>query len=319
MSSGTPFPDPRLDQGSNTYVSVTIVTASFTFISTIIVALRLAYRAFTASLKWDDWVCLGALLFAYALLVTTILISTVGQAGHHIYEYDRHDLEKYIKILLANNIVYCTSIFLTKISILFFYHRLFFVNEALMRTSLIVGGITIAHWITSVVGFGIWLSPAHPQWKAEKLSTDEWVKPFWITVSALNMLLDFTILCMPQPIVWRLQQALRRKMMLSVLFAIGTFVCITTIVRVYYLSIIDYDDVTYTLSTVGIWTMLEMHLGIICACLPVIAGLVRFLSTRRRGKTPRTASDLSSAYENSRTPKKRTIRNYGDCWVDVRE
>ena len=98
MSSGTTFPDPGLDQGSNTYVGVTIVTASFTFISTITVALRLAYRAFTASLKWDDWVCLSALLFAYALLVTTILISTVGQAGHHIYEYDRHDLQKHIKV-----------------------------------------------------------------------------------------------------------------------------------------------------------------------------------------------------------------------------
>ena len=62
-------------------------TAMMTVLSTVSVILRFTSRRLTFSIKWDDWACLGALVFAYGYLASISLDSTVGPAGHHIEEY----------------------------------------------------------------------------------------------------------------------------------------------------------------------------------------------------------------------------------------
>lgn len=69
------------------------VTAMMTFLSTVSVILRFTSRGITLSVKWDDWACLGALVFAYGFLMSISLDSTVGRAGYHVEEYSMQTLE----------------------------------------------------------------------------------------------------------------------------------------------------------------------------------------------------------------------------------
>lgn len=74
------------------------ITAMVTFLATIFVGLRLASRLLTVKIKSDDWVCLTALIFAYATLTTTVLTGTVGRSGWDISQYDRFTIERRSKV-----------------------------------------------------------------------------------------------------------------------------------------------------------------------------------------------------------------------------
>ncbi|RYP04515.1 hypothetical protein DL764_004416 [Monosporascus ibericus] len=61
------------------------------------VIMRFLARRLAMSFWWDDWTILGALVFAYGLMTTTALVSTVGGAGYHVYEYSMEQLEKFLQ------------------------------------------------------------------------------------------------------------------------------------------------------------------------------------------------------------------------------
>lgn len=67
-------------------------------ISSSLVALRFFSRHIPKSIKWDDWLCLMSLLFAYGILVITALSGTVGRARYHITLNTTDGLAKFYKV-----------------------------------------------------------------------------------------------------------------------------------------------------------------------------------------------------------------------------
>ncbi|KAL4747554.1 hypothetical protein BDW72DRAFT_209501 [Aspergillus terricola var. indicus] len=279
MSQATP--DPLPDHISHNYVIFISVASVMTLISTVIVALRILTRVLTISAKWDDWAILGALVFAYGFLTTTVLVATVAHAGYQITQYDMATLGKWSQIALANNVLYNCSITLSKLSVLLLYRRLFAVSKPLRTATWIVGAIAVASYIAAVFGLVFATDPVHAQWQPWVPHRSIHNEAFWIAMGAINAALDFTIFCMPQPIVWRLHQTRQRKVLVSLVFALGGFVCIASIVRLYYMATIDVNNATYTMSTPGIWTMIEMEVTIICACLPIVPSMLKYYQQRQ--------------------------------------
>ncbi|RDK43710.1 hypothetical protein M752DRAFT_313575 [Aspergillus phoenicis ATCC 13157] len=225
-----------------TFVSVTGV---MTLLSTCLVALRFISRSLTLSIKLDDWFCLLALIFSYGLLCTTALVTTVGHAGIHITQYkDPLVLERYFQITLADMVIYNVSVGLTKISILLFYRRIFSINKTFLFCNWVVTGLSAGACIAAVSGLIFSSDPVDAQWKFWEPSTTIHNKSFWIAMGAVNILLDVTILILPQPVVWRLKQTRRCRIMLSLVFSLGGFVCVTSIVRLVYMATIDVTDLT---------------------------------------------------------------------------
>lgn len=74
------------------------ISALMIVISSSLVALRFVSRHITKSIKWDDWLCLMSLLFAYGILVITALSGTVGRAGYHVTVDTTHGLAKFYKV-----------------------------------------------------------------------------------------------------------------------------------------------------------------------------------------------------------------------------
>ncbi|PLB54710.1 hypothetical protein P170DRAFT_346861 [Aspergillus steynii IBT 23096] len=282
MASQSQPPPGLPDHISPLYVVFLSITGVMTFLSTCCVIARFVSRYYTLSIKWDDWFCLLALVFAYGFLCTTALVATVGRSGFHLMQYtDPLVLEKFFQITLANNVIYNVSVGLSKISILLFYQRIFAINKAFLFCTWVTVGLSVGACMAAIFGLIFSSNPVQAQWKFWLPHTTINNKSFWIAMGIVNILLDVTVLALPQPMVWRLHQTRQRRILLSLVFSLGGFVCIASTIRLVYMATVDVNDLTYTFVTPGIWTMIEMNISIICACLPVIPNLVRYVRANR--------------------------------------
>lgn len=126
-----------------------------------------------------------------------------------------------VQITLADMVIYNVSVGLTKISILLFYRRIFFINKTFLFCNWVVTGLSAGACIAAVSGLIFSSDPVDAQWKFWEPSTTIHNKSFWIAMGAVNILLDVTILILPQPVVWRLKQTRRCRIMLSLVFSLG--------------------------------------------------------------------------------------------------
>jgi len=93
-------------------------------------------------------------------------------------------------------------------------------------------------------------------------------------IQAFNIFLDISILIMPLPIMWRLHRPWQDKLALSGVFLLGGFIVSASIYRLVALTQIKTDDLTYTTYGGIVWTFVEPCIGLVCACLPTIRGLL---------------------------------------------
>ena len=95
------------------------------------------------------------------------------------------------------------------------------------------------------------------------------------------MVTDIAILILPMHPVWHLRIPQAQKLAVMGIFLLGGFVCIASIVRLYYLDRISNSDPTWTTFNAATWSTVEVCLGVVSACLPVMSPLFRsVLNTR---------------------------------------
>ncbi|KAL8916463.1 MAG: hypothetical protein Q9208_008495 [Pyrenodesmia sp. 3 TL-2023] len=91
-----------------------------------------------------------------------------------------------------------------------------------------------------------------------------------------NMLTDILILAMPVSIVWSLHLDTHKKLGVCAMFLLGGFTCIAGVVRFCYLENVGKgSDPTWDTIDSAIWATVEPCIGIVSACLPVMAPLFR--------------------------------------------
>jgi xanthine/uracil permease len=110
---------------------------------------------------------------------------------------------------------------MAKVSVLFFYRRIFAVDNAFLLATRIIGALVVGYLVSAVCGLIFADNPVEAQWKVWLPHTSIEDKTFWTAMGIINVLLDFSILCMPQPLVWKLHLTTQRKILLSLLFFLG--------------------------------------------------------------------------------------------------
>ncbi|MCJ1456493.1 hypothetical protein MMC28_006854 [Mycoblastus sanguinarius] len=126
----------------------------------------------------------------------------------------------------------------------------------------------------------------------------------YLTAGIFNLLIDVIIIVLPMPMLWGLQLPRAKKIALTGLFGIGAAICVITILRIKAFHDLYLADLTYSLASGGLWTVLEPTLGIINACLPVIPPVIQRLSNsrafswaQRASKSGQTGSGILSTHE----------------------
>ncbi|KAL4914877.1 hypothetical protein BDW62DRAFT_219816 [Aspergillus aurantiobrunneus] len=97
----------------------------------------------------------------------------------------------------------------------------------------------------------------------------------WFFNGGLNIATDLAILVLPIPVLSHLRLPKRQKVGVILIFATGGFACVTSMVRLNYLTVAtNTTDPTRDNGPIALWSQIELNSGIICCCLPPLQPLV---------------------------------------------
>ncbi|ETS81013.1 hypothetical protein PFICI_06015 [Pestalotiopsis fici W106-1] len=181
-------------------------------------------------------------------------------------------------------VLYITSRDLVRLSILLFYQRIF--GRDPLAKPILFGCTPISYFWTSWDG----------EHEGHCISTNG---IFW--AGALVVIaIDIWVMLIPLPFIMKLKFSLRKKLLSGVMFTFGIFVVIVSLYRLKTITRFTLSrNPTADFVDVGIWSGLELYVGIICACLPnfhsllkpVYARIGSFFASKTKG--PQSASSGS--------------------------
>lgn len=243
---------------------------AFTVLATVGVGLRfgskrLAHNPFGI----DDWL----LLFALVCYFATEIWFSADIIGREASSPDDDLYKTYLKYIYVYSVFYWTIIPLVEVSILIFYRRVFFPSSFRWISAILIA-ICTGWFIAGIIieigypGYSIdyWFpGSAHTHWNLDYLK-------FWLVMGIIEVTLEVIILILPIRELYHLQLSAEKRMLCSLIFAMGSFVVITGIVRI--IKVYKPSGAEVDLTQGDIW--LNVHLGtaIICACLPTYRPLV---------------------------------------------
>jgi hypothetical protein len=222
------------------------------------------------NVQWDDYMSIVALALANGFFYVCV-IGMRESLGLHITEIqDPFQIIAFLKNIYVGNILYTLSITAIKLSVLAFYWRLF---EIKARIAIYVVTAAAITWCISILLCVIFnCIPVKAAWDitvqgAHCIS----IRAIYLGGSVPNVCLDLIIVLMPLPYVWRLHAPLAQRIVLAGMFALGTFIAVVSLVRLIIflqIPIATQGDVTYNFREIIVWSIVEVNIGLSCACLP---------------------------------------------------
>lgn len=130
----------------------------------------------------------------------------------------------------------------------------------------------------------------------------------YLSSAPVNIITDLAILFLPMPILTSMKLPRNEKIILVATFSFGAFVAVVDVVRIAYLesaalarlqdkgisspSTAQEGDYSWIASLSFMWSAVEVHIGIICACVPGVKPLVSKVFPSLLG-TIKKAGDLA--------------------------
>jgi hypothetical protein len=135
------------------------------------------------------------------------------------------------------------------------------------------------------------------------------VKHLFIGGTTPNIVADVILLFMPLPYLYRLHMSVSKRLLLAGVFLVGGFVSVVSIIRLTVLTSQDLNnpDITYYMTDVVMWTMVEENIGLTCCNLPSLRPVLTFLRT---GSFFASSEQSQSAY-GGKTPASRSKNTRG--------
>jgi len=297
-------------------------------LSTLFVTGRFVSRgAIVKRIMRDDYIIGLAWIIATGLSIGVCLAAANG-LGRHELDVPTEWVRTLRKAIYAVSIMYQPALMATKTSILVFYLTLSAGDRtfkwACIATliavnaggfALTMGTIFQCRPVSAVFDLMI---PAGAQ------CTD--VLTIYLASVPLNLITDLALLLLPMPIITAMRLPRKQKIILVVTFSAGLFVAVVDVVRISYLQdaaearlsaiqrlngqtaavTAEMLDSSWFLSYTYLWTAIEVHVGIMCACVPALKPLVaRFLPRMLKdaGESSRAVSAMEkSAAVDMNTP-----------------
>lgn len=117
-----------------------------------------------------------------------------------------------------------------------------------------------------------------------------------------NVVTDFLIYALPLPTFFTLKLRKRQKAGLLVVFSLSTFVVLAGSFRTHQVIKILHGtyDVTWNGFEMWIWTAVEVNLGVICGCIPMMQPLFKYFGEGVRRTSKSTLETTRARFETTR-------------------
>ncbi|RAK90255.1 hypothetical protein BO79DRAFT_253672 [Aspergillus costaricaensis CBS 115574] len=225
-----------------------------------------------------------------------------GQGRHIIFI---KDLVSFSKGYVAAIVSYSYTVMVTKISILIFYRRLFR-SRWLMACSWIIGIIVVMYNLAVILIAGLQCIPLSDLWTGG-LSCINTEPPF-TGLAIVNIFTDVAILTLPVKPVLNLHMPKTQKVQVLGIFLLGGVVCVFGIIRAVAMTRLSLVDPTWTAVGAAIWSFVEISVGIVAACLPLLGPLIRTKSTASPNWSGNDGQAPSVEYSAARPNKTNYVR-----------
>lgn len=284
---------------SHTYATpaaIIVISILFPVLGIIVVSLRFYTRARAKVRPWiDDWLTIPALMLEIVLAGLLIWGAATHSLGDHLpppnvpgpdgYLFSDSDQQiRLQKIQYFFDFIGVFAFGLSKLSILFFYRKIFCASE-LDRTFDIITQVIIVLVVAWTVAFGIgaiFLCKGHPSYAwapvavvAEKCSAQ---LPFLEGYAISDFIMDVLIWALPHPKIWALHMNFERKLAITAVFFVGLLTIAASATRMaiyikYIVNAFAQSDGETLITYLLFWTMIECGLGIIVVSLPTLRSL----------------------------------------------
>ena len=125
-----------------------------------------------------------------------------------------------MQVAIAAQVTYVAGVVPMKFSLIFLYRRIF-PNRPLHIALWFIGGVVGCMGIAGILLAIFKCVPVKAGWdptiKRQCINFYAWI----IIHGSQNVVTDFMLLCLPMPLVWRLNMATTRKIQVSGIFALG--------------------------------------------------------------------------------------------------
>ncbi|KAK4162595.1 major facilitator superfamily domain-containing protein [Cladorrhinum sp. PSN259] len=240
----------------------------------------------------DDYIMILAWLIAL-FLTLSINLGTSRGLGRHDRDIEDGRRAGLRMCEYVFSILYNPALMATKSSVLVFYLRLAKNTQKILRMAswAVLGVVNVAGVILTFMNI-FQCTPINAAW-------DITVRPIrcipllteFICSAPVNVTTDLAILALPIPVLTSMRLPQKQKTILVITFALGIFVTIVDVVRIYYLQqAIAFVPVgassdpmamfgqssgfSWNASFSLMWSAVEVNVAITCACIPTLKPLI---------------------------------------------
>ncbi|KAI9667916.1 MAG: hypothetical protein M1821_000736 [Bathelium mastoideum] len=231
-------------------------------------------------LKADDWTILGAFTTGIMFVVDSIYAGATNLYSLPIPEMSEDQYAARQKITYAGVFMTTITLGLIKLSILFFYRRIF--ETRTFRRITLVLMVIVGLWIVggAIAHVASAPMPQFAQLPIYKLKDQYEI--YLMSIAVIDIALDVTILALPGLVIKDLQMSTRKKIALVMVFGLGFFCIVCSAIRTYWVwqlqlwaeGKIGIDKYSNVSIWSNVWTMIEGNISVVTACLPPLAPLV---------------------------------------------
>ena len=269
-----------------------VTVATLCLASVFVIARLISRIGIVRRFSWDDGSIVAAWFLAFALSFSIIWGTRMGLGRYdeNIRPEDRPSLRR---AQYAFSVLYNPALMATKTSILIFYLRLSKNTKPLLRLAsyVVLAIVNLAGTVLTFINI-FQCNPTYAGFQDVPFRpTCTPLLTVFICSAPINIVTDLAILVLPIPVLTSMRLPPRQKTILVITFALGVFVTVVDVVRIYYLQqAISYVPTTpssdenaiyggspefsWNASLSFMWSAVEVNVGIACACIPTLKPLI---------------------------------------------
>ncbi|KAK3324352.1 hypothetical protein B0T19DRAFT_228895 [Cercophora scortea] len=270
---------------------------TFVVISSVLVALRFVARLHKRMpIGWDDWTILGSVLVLVGWTTVCLIFRQYG-AGRDIWALPQENITHLLWLFYISFFFYAIARCLVRVSIIIFMLRLFEIYDAkpLILTALVFNVALTFAFVWALIFQCSPVSYFWLKWDGEHdgKCIDQWA--LLLSAGILAIVFDVFIMLLPLRWIVQLQFSLLKKITTAVMLCLGVVVVAVSVERIIALrTFIDSGNFTSKYPPVVIWGGLDVHVAIICACLPSLRLMFSLLVSRVKARSSSSGSPGNS-------------------------
>ncbi|KAH7021929.1 hypothetical protein EDB80DRAFT_805464 [Ilyonectria destructans] len=266
------------------------VSSALLVLITVFVAIRLFTRTFLLrSIDWDDALVFISYCLAVVFLSSVFAMTNVGFGSH----MDVMSADHFLQFLKASGSLYLGFRYRQDVFAVLYLRLLPGITHRRINQGLLV--LLLAEGIEECLVVIFMCNPVDKAWTPSKEGTCLDLRSFYYASFGVKLATDIILFAQPIPAVRRLQLSTAKRVGVAVMLSLSLFVCVISIIRVTYISIIK-GDITYTLVGPMLWSEVEICALILCACIPSFRPFLRCFPSVDKALGLSSGEDSKSPY-----------------------